>query len=57
MSVFDSAQAYVSNLDGDMSGECMADAYVKFMDEIEDAHDFEEQEYYDSTELVYGYWF
>ncbi len=57
MSVFDSAQAYVSNLDGDISGESMADAYVKFMDEIEDAHDFEEQEYYDSTELVYGYWF
>lgn len=57
MSIFDSAQAYVSNLDGDMSGERMADAYSKFIDEIEDAHDFEEQEYYESDELVYGYWF
>lgn len=57
MSAYDSMHDFVSNLDTASDAATMADSIVGFLDEIEDAHDFEEQEYYESSELVYGYWF
>ncbi len=56
MSAYDSMHDFVSSLDED-SAAAMADSIANFLEEIEDAHDFEEQEYYESDELVYGYWF
>ena len=57
MSAYDSMHDFVSNLDTASDAATMADSIVSFIDEIEAAHDFEEQEYYESSELVYGYWF
>lgn len=57
MSAYESMENFASNLDLNSSAACIADSIQNFLDEIEDAYDFEEQDVYESEELVYGYWF